>query len=76
MNNVRILEGDTLAIRLQPEVVSGEIAVVLADGEEATVKRFYKTGSTVTLMPASTNPARQPRMIDLAKTEVKGLGRL
>ncbi len=38
-------------IKKQPFVENGQIAAVLLDGEEATLKRFYKNGNTVTLLP-------------------------
>lgn len=57
MNAARIQEGDTLIVRRQDVVENGEIAVVIVGDDEATVKRFYKSGSIVTLMPQSTNPS-------------------
>lgn len=44
--------------------------------EDATVKRVYATGTTVTLMPQSTNPAHQPQIYDPAKTPVRIIGRV
>ena len=58
MINARILDGDTVYIRLQPTVENGEISAVMIDGE-ATLKRFYRSGDTVTLMPE--NPACRPK---------------
>ncbi len=52
MNNARIMDGDIVFIRQQPEVENGEIAAVAID-DEATLKRFYRdeeTG-TITLLP-------------------------
>lgn len=46
----KIQDGDIVCVRCQPMVENGEIAVVLIDGE-ATLKRFYRQGDTVTLMP-------------------------
>lgn len=46
----KIQDGDIVCVRCQPTVENGEIAVVLIDGE-ATLKRFYRQGDTVTLMP-------------------------
>lgn len=53
----RYLDGDIVCIRCQPEVENGEIAAVRI-GEEATLKRFYRQGDTVTLVPV--NPAYTP----------------
>lgn len=52
-----IHDGDAVYIRIQPEVENGEIAAVRI-GDEATLKRVYYSGDTLTLMPA--NPAYAP----------------
>lgn len=38
----RIMQGDTVIVRRQGDVSSGEIAIVLIDGEEATCKKVTK----------------------------------
>ena len=50
----RILAGDTVIIRQQPDVDSGDIAVVLVGGEEATVKRVKKQKDGITLIATNT----------------------
>ena len=50
----RILAGDTVIIRQQPDVNSGDIAVVLVGGEEATVKRVKKQKDGITLVATNT----------------------
>lgn len=55
---------------------NGQIAVVMVGDEDATVKRFYATGSTVTLMPQSTNPEHQPQIYDTAKMPIRVIGRV
>ena len=76
MNAARIQEGDVLIIRRQEEVENGEVAIVMVGDDDATVKRFYSTGNTVTLMPQSTNPQHQAQMYDLRKTKIKVLGKV
>lgn len=76
MNAARINDGDTLIVRRQEIVENGEIAVVMVDGENATVKRFRKDGYLVTLYPQSNNPVHEPQVYDLRKTEVKVLGKV
>lgn len=49
MIGARIYDGDIAYIRKQPDVENGEIAVVIIDGEEATLKRVYKVNGTVIL---------------------------
>lgn len=46
----KIQDGDIVCIRRQPVVENGEVAAILINGE-ATLKHFYKSGDTVTLMP-------------------------
>lgn len=61
MINAGIRDGDIVYIRKQPQVENGQIAAVLVDdGNEATLKRFYRTGDTVTLTPE--NPAYAPKV--------------
>lgn len=76
MDNAQISDGNVLIVREQPEVENGDIAVVIVDGENATVKRFYKTDTMVTLMPDSSNKEHQPRFIDTTKEDVKVLGKV
>ncbi len=47
-----ILDGDHVVIRRQETAENGDIVCVLIDGE-ATLKRFTKKGSTITLKPAN-----------------------
>ena len=76
MNAARIQDGDILIVRRQDEVQNGQVAVVMVGDEDATVKRFYATGTTVTLMPQSTNPEHQPQIYDTAKTKIRVIGKV
>lgn len=76
MNALGIKDGYQIIVRRQDEVENGEVAVVLVGEEDATVKRFYASDTTVTLMPQSTNPVHQPQLYDLSKTNVKVLGKV
>lgn len=51
-------EGDVVIVRKQERVENGEIAVVMVNGDEATVKKFYKSAAGVQLI--GTNPAFTP----------------
>ena len=51
MINVAILDGDIVIVEQVPVVENGEIAVVMVDGGEATVKRFFKEGGHFRLQP-------------------------
>ena len=74
MSAARIGDGDTLIIRRQETVDNGQIAVVLVGDDEATVKRFYQSGHTVTLMPQSTNPIHQPQIYDTRTISIRVVG--
>jgi repressor LexA len=76
MNMSNIKENDLVLIRKQEEIENGEIGVILVDGEEATIKKFYKNENMVTLMPHSSNSEHQPRMVDINKIPVKILGKV
>lgn len=76
MNAARINDGDLLIVRRQDIVDNGDIAVVLVDDEDATVKRFYREGNTITLMPQSTNPVHQPQIYDSQRTRIRIQGRV
>ena len=51
----RFVEGDTVIVRRQPDVESGEIAIVFVNGDEATMKKVLKQPNGITLI--AFNPA-------------------
>lgn len=57
MTGARILDGDIVYIRMQPDVEDGEIAAVLI-GDEATLKRVRRANGQLILWPE--NPAYSP----------------
>lgn len=54
----RIIEGDVVIVRCQPDAESGDIVVVQVDGDMATCKRLLKYQSGISLI--SFNPAYEP----------------
>lgn len=50
----RFLDGDTVIVRRQPDVESGEIAIVFVNGDEATMKKVLKQPDGVTLVALNT----------------------
>ena len=54
----KISEGDVVIIRKQTSVDNGDLAVVLVNGNDATVKKFYRNQNGVKLV--STNPKYDP----------------
>lgn len=49
----RITEGDVVIVRKQPDVESGEIAIVLVNGDEATIKKVQKFDGGINLIPSN-----------------------
>lgn len=60
MINARILDGDIVFVRQQEKVENGEIAVIIVNDDEVTLKRFfyYPELNQVVLQPE--NPAYRP----------------
>lgn len=54
----RFTEGDVVIVRLQDDVDTGDIAIVMVNGDEATCKKIKKTPEGVMLI--STNPDYEP----------------
>ncbi len=76
MNAAGIHDGDIVVVRRQPMVENGEVAVVLVNGDEATVKRFTQQGNTVILAPQSNNPEHHPQIYSLKDTPVSIIGKV
>ena len=72
MKDAGILEGDFVVVRPQETAIDGEIVVALVgdDGEEATVKRFFREADHVRLQPENTT------MQPIRSKEVQVLGRV
>ncbi len=54
----RMVDGDVVIVRKQETVENGDTAVVLVNGDEATVKKFYRTDAGIKLV--ATNPKYDP----------------
>ena len=76
MNAARIYDGDILIVRKQDIVEDNDIAVVLVNGDEATVKRFRRSGNLITLVPQSTNPKHTIQVYNPEQVPVKVLGKV
>lgn len=64
----RFREGDVVIVRRTPDVESGEIAIVLVNGGEATVKKVVKQNGGITLVPL--NPAFDPLFYSTEEIEM------
>ena len=67
-------DGDLVVVRPQPTVDNGDIAVAIVNDVTAnggaTLKRFYREGSTIRLQPR--NPDMQPILVPVDQVEVRG----
>lgn len=70
MINAAILDGDIVVVEQTPVAENGEIVVALVDGEDATVKTFYKEDGHFRLQPE--NDTMSPIIVD----EVAILGKV
>lgn len=68
-----ILDGDYIIVQKCPEPRNGDIVVALLEGNNATLKRFYKEKDHVRLQPANSiyNPIRTRKVVIQGK--VKGV---
>ena len=51
----RMMEGDVVIVRRQDDAESGDVAIVLVNGNEATVKRVKKQEDGITLIATNTS---------------------
>ena len=73
MRDAGILDGDFVLARHQESAHQGEIVVAVI-GEEATVKRYYREGSRVKLMPE--NEAYQPIVVGKSHESFRIAGKI
>lgn len=71
MIDEQIRDGDTVIVERRPEARDGETVVAVIRGEEATLKRLYRNGATVRLVPA--NPSMAPLEVPAEEVEVRGV---
>ena len=73
----RIREGDVVIVRKQDDAETGDTAVVLVNGDSATVKKIKKMPDGIQLIPS--NPAYDPMYYTAAEVEalpVRIIGRV
>lgn len=76
MTAAGIDDGDLVVVRQQSAVDDGQIAVVLINGDDATIKYVRQQGNMVILMPKSYNPQHQPQIYNMEETPVQVIGRV
>ncbi|MCL2024561.1 MAG: transcriptional repressor LexA [Coriobacteriia bacterium] len=72
MSEAGIFDGDLIIVRQQQTADNGEIVVALIEGE-ATVKRYYREGSTIRLQPE--NDAYEPIIITDGDFSIAGVAK-
>jgi repressor LexA len=73
MIDEHIRDGDTVVVESRQEARDGETVVALLRGEEATLKKLYRNGRTVRLVPA--NPTLEPIVVPAEDVAVRGVVR-
>lgn len=66
-----IRDGDIVLVDKRAEARDGETVVAVLEGEEATLKRFYRSGDHYKLVPA--NESLKPVEVGKDKLEVRGV---
>jgi repressor LexA len=69
----QICDGDFVVIEGRREARNGETVVALVDGADATLKRFYRSGAQVKLVPA--NETMLPMEFHASQVEIRGVVR-
>jgi repressor LexA len=66
-----IMDGDFIVVEQTQVANPGEVVVALVDGDEATLKRFYReSGGRIRLQPA--NSEMQPIVLPAAQVKIQG----
>ncbi len=71
MIDEQIRDGDYVIVEERPRARDGEMVIALIDGEETTLKTFYKQGERVRLQPA--NPAVDPIVVEGGRVRIQGV---
>ncbi len=69
----QICDGDLVVIEARKEARNGETVVALVEGTEATLKRIYRDGAQVKLVPANSSMAAME--FPAADVEIRGVVR-
>ena len=69
----QIASGDYVVVESRAEARNGETVVALIDGSDATLKRFYRKGPEVRLVPA--NKDMDDIVVDAERVQIRGVVR-
>ncbi len=73
MIDEQIRDGDMVIVRERSEAHNGETVVALIDGEDVTLKKYYREGSRIRLQPANENLA--PIYVPEERVKIQGVVR-
>ena len=71
MIDEQIRDGDYVIVEDRTRVRDGEMVIALIDGEEATLKKYYRENGKVRLQPA--NPEVKPLVLDADRVRLQGV---
>lgn len=69
----QICSGDLVVVEKRTEARNGQTVVALIDGSDATLKRFYREGNQVKLVPA--NKTMDPILVSAERVTIRGIVR-
>lgn len=72
-------EGDVVVVKQQSDVESGDIAIVLVDGQDATIKKLVKYDDSHSIALVASNPLYPPMIFtekEIAETPVTVIGKV
>ena len=73
MIDEQIRDGDLVIVQERSEAHNGETVVALIDGEDVTLKKYYREGSRIRLQPANEN--RDPIYVQEDRIKIQGVVR-
>jgi repressor LexA len=71
MIDEQIRDGDMVVVESRKQARNGETVVAVVGGSDATLKRFYKRGDQVKLVPA--NERMEPIEVHAGEVEIRGV---
>jgi repressor LexA len=71
MIDEQIRDGDLVVVESRKQARNGDTVVALVGGTDATLKRFYRKGDTVKLVPA--NEKMEPIEVHAGEVEIRGV---
>ena len=71
MIDEQIRSGDYVIVEKRDEAANGETVVALIDGDEATLKKFYREGGRIRLQPA--NADMDPIYVEPGRVQIQGV---